>query len=199
MPGLTSTATLYFKTQRLTLFLPTAIGLSNPALPATPAPLLTSVILNGTDVTKQVDVDFLRGRLYFPIGLNAEGQTATVTYTDPSGNNHTGTTGPTPAVTDTVQWQDEAPANYLPTANDPPPVDSISGLDTVIDTLVPIQTATNESNVTAFLDPYAGFPAANGSLSPHKVWLFWNSTRNGTADIYSETIDPRFAPEPTLP
>ncbi len=196
--GVGSTATLYYKTQRLTLFLPSAVGATvttgaNNAPVVTP--LLSSVRLNGTDVTKQVDVDYLRGRIYFPIALNAEGQTATVTYTDTSGTVHTGTT----AVTDTVQWQDEAPANYLPTANDPPPVDSVSGLDTVIDTPVPISPATNENNLAAFLDPYAGTNAAYGGLNSHKVWLFWNSTRNGTADIYSETIDPRFAPGPTIP
>ena len=198
--GVGSTATLYFKTQRLTLFLPTAIGLTNPAAPATPSPLLTSVTVNGTDVTNQVDVDALRGRLYFPIGLNAEGQTATVTYTDTNGVAHTGTTGPTPAVTDTVQWQDEAPANALPASGDLVPTNTIAGLDTVFDTLVPIQDAKNENNVTAFLDPFAGSLSANGvTLNPHKVWLFWNSTRNGTADIYSETIDPRFAPALAIP
>jgi hypothetical protein len=59
-------------------------------------------------------------------------------------------------------------------------------LNTVLDYKVPIHTAVNENNVTAFLDPFAS------ATSEHKLWLFWNSTRNGTADIYSETINPRF-------
>ena len=34
---------------------------------------------------------------------------------------------------------------------------------------------------------------APSTLNPHKAWLFWNSTRNGTADVYYETINPLFA------
>ena len=193
--GQGSTATLYFKTQRLTLFLPTP----QPATTIDPTKTVTVILTaSGTAVTG-FDLDALRNRLYFPMGpnvTNVEGQQVTVTYTDSAGTSHTGTT----AVTDTVQWQDEAPANALPASGDLVPTNTIAGLDTVFDTLVPIQTATNENNVTAFLDPYAGLLSANGvTLNPHKVWLFWNSTRNGTADIYSETIDPRFAPAPAIP
>ncbi len=185
----------------MTLFVP-----ATPATPTQPASTIdptkpVTVTVNGNALSI-FDVDYLRNRIYFPLSLssalNVEGQQVTVSYTDSKGVNHTGN-GAVPAVTDTVQWQDEAPVNALPASNDIVPADTVSGLDTVIDTLVPIQTAANENNVAAFLDPYAGTPAANGSLNPHKVWLFWNSTRNGTADIYSETIDPRFAPEPTIP
>ncbi len=188
--GVGSTATLYFKTQRLTLFLPTAVD---------PTKTVTVTATSSGNTIPGFDLDSLRGRIYFPSNANVEGQLVTVSYTDLNGNNHTGTSGATPAVTDFVQWQDEAPANTLATGSEVLPTDTASGLDTVVDTLVPIQTATNENNVMAFLDPYAGTTAANGSLNPHKVWLFWNSTRNGTADIYSETIDPRFAPSPTIP
>ncbi len=163
-------ATLYFKTQRLTLFLPT---------PVDPTKTIT-VKVAGNTVTSY-DLDYLRGRIYLPIASGAEGQSVNAVYTAP------GATTTTP-VTDTVQWQDEQ------IANDPSgvaqPADSAAGLNTVHDYAVPLDTAINENNVAAFLDPFAS------ATSAHKVWLFWNSTRNGTADIYSETIDPRFAPGP---
>ncbi len=98
----------------------------------------------------------------------------------------------------TVQWQDET------LANDPNAVPYTNTVDALAVSAVnpgygvPIDTAVNENNVAAFLDPYAGTTTSiNGAsvvTGSHKVWLFWNSTRNGTADIYSETIDPRFAP-----
>ncbi len=182
------TATLYFKTQRLTFFLPTAIGVTTnpPASAPTFTTNISSVKLgSGTDVTGQIDVDYSRGRLYFPISTGAEGQTVSLTYTDTGGTSHTVPVDPLGQ--NTVQWQDELPANDT---TDPAAREAVTGLDTVIDTPVPISTGINESNVAAFLDPLAG---ANSS---HKVWLFWNSTRNGTADIYSETIDPLFAPIP---
>ncbi len=209
--GVGSTATLYYKTQRLTFFLPNytnpTTGTTTNAIAATTSAgannttlvtvLLSNVTLNGTDVTSKVDVDYERGRIYFPASLGAEGQVnVSVTYTPANTITTTNPNGTSTTVTNTdptnaVQWQDEAPANVLGTPTDPLPTDTASGLDTVIDTLVPIQTAANENNVAAFLDPFAS------ATSPHKVWLFWNSTRNGTADIYSETIDPRFAPSPT--
>ncbi len=197
--GVGSTATLYFKTQRLTAYLPSAADTSKTM----------TITLNGTSYMGPVDVDVIPAildpktgkvqyqsstRLFFPTASGAEGATYSVTYTPLDGT--TTATAPAAPATDTVQWQDEILANDASYAS---PADSASGLDTVIDNLVPIQTATNENNVTAFLDPYAGTTAANGSLNPHKVWLFWNSTRNGTADIYSETIDPRFAPTPAVP
>ncbi len=185
--GVGSTATLYFKTQRLTVFLPTTF--TKAGAPVT-VDATKAIMVNGSNLAG-LDIDFLRNRLYFPISAGLEGQKVTVAYFDSNGASQT--------VTDTVQWQDEQPANGLTSSGDVLPTDSVTGLDTVIDTLVPIQTATNENNVAAFLDPYAGTPAAYGGLNPHKVWLFWNSTRNGTADIYSETIDPRFAPSPTIP
>ena len=192
--GLTSTSTLYFKTQRLTVFLslPMSTAANAPANSVDITKPVT-VTVNGNTVTGY-DLDYLRGRIYFPIALGSEGQQITVTYTDTNGNVHNGTGTNLPAVTDTVQWQDEPLANDL---QDALPIDSAAGSNQVIDNVVPIDTATNENNVAAFLDPYAGSQAANGtSLNSHKVWLFWNSTRNGTADIYSETIDPRFAPGP---
>jgi hypothetical protein len=78
-----------------------------------------------------------------------------------------------------------------------PPTDSASGLNgSRGDTQVRIATPVNENNVYAFLDPGV-FSAPNaGAGAEHKVWLFWNSTRNGTADLYYETINPRFSAGP---
>ena len=169
----TASSTLYYKTQRLTFFVPTAID---------PTKSVT-VTLGGT-ATTNYDLDYERGRLYFPIKTGAEGETVAVNYTDLTGGTHSIAADPT--LQNTVQWQDEVIANN----NDVIILDSAAGLDNVTHYAVPIDTAINENNVAAFLDPFAG-PA-----SSHKIWLFWNSTRNGTADIYSETIDPRFAPGP---
>lgn len=174
-----SAATLYYKTQRLTLFLPTAVDVTKPL----------TVKIGNTPITIY-DLDYLRGRLYFQISAGVEGQNISATYTDTNGKKHDGTDFP--VVSDTVQWQDEFLANDT---TDVAPLDTAVGSATVIDTEVRIIGTTNENNVAAFLDPFAGV-SSTGVASSHKVWLFWNSTRNGTADIYSETIDPRFAAGP---
>ena len=171
-------ATIYYKTQRLTMFLPTPIGVG--ASGGAPALLLSPVMVNGTDVTSQLDVDYTRGRLYFPISTGAEGRTVSVQYTDPAGKKHDGSDFP--IVKDVVQWQDEQRATD--TSNSP--TTTLAGLASVYDYAVPLDVPVNENNVTAFLDPFAG------ASFEHKVWLFWNSTRNGTADLYYETFNPRF-------
>ncbi len=170
----THSATIYDKTQRLTVYTPTPI-----AVGGTPAKPVVTVMIGTTDVSAFVDVDYSRGRIYFPInagGTYTEGQPATVTYTDATGTSKT--------FTDSVYWQDEIRAGDL-TAT---PNGSADGIAHSVDYAVPIDTVVNENNVAAFLDPYAS------ATNEHKVWLFWNSTRNGTADIYTETINPRFAP-----
>jgi hypothetical protein len=56
--------------------------------------------------------------------------------------------------------------------------------------LVQLDQATNEANVSMFLDPfdYLNF------RRPGLVWLLWSSTRAGSPDIYMQTIAPRFTP-----
>ena len=192
VPG---SASLYYKTQRLTAYLPSAVDTTKTL----------TVTLNGTAYTGGVDVenipavynDAVQGQtptvkypasahLYFPIASGAEGAAFSVTYTPLGGG--AAVTSPVSPATDTVEWQD-----YL-SATDPnavPFTNSIDALDAISPGYgVPMNTATNENNVAAFLDPFAS------ATSSHKVWLFWNSTRNGTEDIYSETFDPRFAPGP---
>jgi len=106
-----------------------------------------------------------------------------------------------------VQWQDEIRSNDVaapPVTTPAMPLNAISGLATINPGyLVPLDTTINENNVSAFLDTAPADPNVNsaaqiqaGNGVPHKVWLFWNSTRNGTADVYYETINPLFAAAP---
>ena len=181
----TGGATIYYKTQRLTAYLPRAIDVTKAI----------TISLNGAAYSNPVDVHNIpavldqnnniktqsSARLYFPIASGAEGAVITVSYTDTDGNPRT---SPVPPNTDTVQWQDEIRSNDT-TA---PPTDATTGLAAVsLGYTVPLAGPVNENNVSAFLDPFAGLN------TEHKVWLFWNSTRNGTADVYYETINPQFA------
>ena len=53
-----------------------------------------------------------------------------------------------------------------------------------------IDNAVNESDLTAFLDPFS--LAANSLRRPPLTWLFWTSTRAGVPDIFFETISPQW-------
>ncbi len=220
-PGTTTTPTLYTKTQRLTVYLH---GPSNNPVPiqlnTNNQPIVvvkdntsgTTLYDSAALANAQVDVDWARGRLYFPLrdssGHALEGDSVTVnfTYHDGSANGKT-----VPPITDNIHWLDELRYNdpaAQPTAGDPA---------TMVDTnehAVPIDVAANEGSPSAFLDPMAyadvvagaydpynsartpGLTSTDPADQPHKVWLFWNSTRSGTADVYYETIDPRFSANP---
>ncbi|HVT13924.1 MAG TPA: hypothetical protein VHE55_16800 [Fimbriimonadaceae bacterium] len=54
---------------------------------------------------------------------------------------------------------------------------------------VPIDQAVNESGITPFLDPFDNSPRR-----PGLIWMFFTSTRAGNADIYLQTMAPRFTP-----
>ncbi len=169
-------ATLFYKTQRLTMYLPTPVDTTKP------------IKINGI-ATTTVDVQNIfaepqqSARIYLPISSGLDGQQATVEYTPIGGANQ-------PPVIDVVQWLDERNSSDTST----PPANSTQALQSAEGTAVPISQPVNENNVAAFLDPYAGTQDSTGALQAHKVWLFWNSTRNGTSDLYMETIDPRFGP-----
>ncbi len=212
-PGTTTTPTLYTKTQRLTLYLND--GNNHPVpLPLTNAGVPVSLILTDTAATNpisaanlaaNVDVDWARGRLYFPQtigGIAVEGHRihAVFTYTDSQGRPNSGGD-----VTDNVHWLDELRYND-PAAQ--PTGDPATTVDTN-EHAVSIDVAVNEGSPSAFLDPFAYADVVGGAYDPygsdtatthadqpHKVWLFWNSTRNGTADVYYETIAPRFSANP---
>lgn len=164
------------------------------------------------------------GRIYFPdwvkIGgqyYSTEGAQVTVTYTPepyelngnyqyPTGGGGT-ITQQTPGIGTSsypylapIQWMDE------PYTNSPTDTAFRAG-----ERQVPISAVVNEGEPCAFLDPVAywnNFSANNGNplVFPHRVWLFWVSTRNASggtsngtpitgtgADLYWEAIDPRFS------
>jgi hypothetical protein len=186
--GAASSATIYYKTQRLTAFLEYPIDLSKSF----------SITLNGAGYSGPVDAYNVppvlntdrsvrypaSGRLYFPIQSGAEGKAFTVSYTDTGG---TSRIWPAAPATDTVQWQDELRSNDTAV----PPTDATAGLAAINPGYtLPLDNPVNENNVAAFLDPLASLN------TEHKVWLFWNSTRNGTADLYYETINPLFTAGP---
>jgi len=54
--------------------------------------------------------------------------------------------------------------------------------------LVPLVGATSESNLFALKDEFEP-----------KVWLFWNSTRTGTSDLFFQTFSPRLYPDIVVP
>ena len=179
--GQAGAATLFYKTQRLTAYLPYPVDTTKSitfTLQDGSSPALDVLNINAQkNPTAQV---------YLPIISKAEGQSFTYKYTGTDGNMYS---GPPPNTTDTVQWQDERQNSDKSV----PPANATQGLQSADGYAVPINQPVNENNVAAFLDPYAG-TMINGLVQPHKVWLFWNSTRNGTADLYMETIDPRFGP-----
>jgi hypothetical protein len=208
-----ASSVLYYNTRRLTLVLLGPVQLAytaaNGNIPASYSlPSGFSVKDgNGNDVTQQVDVDWARGRVYFPqqyvVGgttYSTEGQYFVAQYPYNAG----GTSpliGRSPGI---VTWKDE------PMVNSPTQTD-VSG-----EHILPISTPSNESEPSAFLDPSAGLQDGSGNLElnpasetpaslakgnagqpfAHKVWVFWTSTRNAGnnagSDIYWETIDPRF-------
>ncbi|MBI3721587.1 MAG: hypothetical protein HY248_03460, partial [Fimbriimonas ginsengisoli] len=60
------------------------------------------------------------------------------------------------------------------------------------ETPVPIEQSINESGLAAFLDAFD--PGPSPGQRPGLIWLFWTSTRRGGADLYMQTIAPRFRP-----
>ncbi|MFQ3586140.1 MAG: PQQ-binding-like beta-propeller repeat protein [Fimbriimonadaceae bacterium] len=60
---------------------------------------------------------------------------------------------------------------------------------------VPIEQAVNESQLFTFVDPFDSVSVAERRAG--MLWMFWTSTRGGVADIYMQTLAPRFTPQPT--
>jgi hypothetical protein len=203
--GSASSAVLYYNTRRLTVVLNHPIQLTTTnSVNYTLSSGFDVKIVNGPDITNDVDVDWARGRIYFPEYvpngggiLLTEGQSVVVTYSYTNANGVT-VLGTDPGV---VTWTDE------------PLVNTPTQTNTIGEHVVPINTPANESDPSAFLDPLAGTlsggtlvddPSTATPASPqgqpyaHKVWLFWTSLRNakttnGTgSDVYWETLDPRF-------
>lgn len=55
---------------------------------------------------------------------------------------------------------------------------------------VPVDQATNDSALTAFLDPFT----FSSQARPPLVWMFYVSTRAGQPDLYFQTVAPPFTP-----
>jgi hypothetical protein len=55
-----------------------------------------------------------------------------------------------------------------------------------------LDAAINESGVSTFIDPF-NYAAQH---RPPLTWMFWSSTRNGSPDIYFQTISPELLPRP---
>lgn len=70
-------------------------------------------------------------------------------------------------------------------------IHTVSWVNEMNETLVPIEQAVNESGLFAFPDPFD----AAAFQRPNLVWMFWSSTRGGAPDIYFQTVAPRFAPQ----
>jgi hypothetical protein len=122
----TGSGAIYYKTMRLTVQLPTAVQLTAGA-PVIGSPT-TSRALAGP-----VEVDWVRGRLYFT--EQDEGNVVSVSYTAPDGSSQ--------SVSNVrVQWVDEGTSSVL-TANQPAP-----------ETPLPTSTSVNEGQIAAFRDPF---------------------------------------------
>jgi hypothetical protein len=162
--GSGQTARPYLTTMRFGVRLPYQIAIGAGGLPYNSASGNTT---NGFVVTGNVgpyQLDPANGRVYFTAA--DEDNAVTITYTGTNAANGAPQTAPTTlsSPVSMVLEQGEAP--------------------------ILIDQAVNESNLSAFLDP---FDYAN-SGRPSLFWLFYTSTRAGAPDIYMQTIAPRFAP-----
>ena len=204
--------TLYFTTQRLTGVLDLGMGPIPIPLNAKSQPnvMITDVTGGASNVLydpskpdqAMVDIDWSRGRIYFPTvvypnggaGIAMEGRQIKVQLLQspqPSPIYLVPHWLIEPRYNDTLSTLSDAPGNSGTVG-----VDRISATDAG-ETPVLLDTSINESGVSAFLDPFSFGDVHNPATSikaPHKVWLFWSSTRNGNPDLYFETIAPKFAP-----
>ncbi len=129
------------------------------------SPTVTSLTVSGNNGPYQIDPT--KGRVYFTDV--DEGNTGiSITYTGVS------STGVTNIFTNlhgaTVSWMNES-----------------------AESAVPLDSAVNEGQVSAFLDPFDQ-NNTSGVPRPGMIWLFWTSTRGGGPDVFFQTIAPNFTP-----
>ena len=115
--------------------------------------------------TGPVEVDWVRGRLYFTEA--DDGRTVSVTFN--YGRDAMGNKLSVPLANYRVGWGDEFSTAVKP------------GDQTTNEIAVPMDSPVNEGMISAFKDPFQD-----------KVWLFWSSTRAGTTDLYYMAISPQF-------
>jgi hypothetical protein len=127
---------------------------------------ITNISVNGA--TSYYQVDPANGRIYFTAA--DEARTVSVTYTG----------------------VDEA--NGLPVPGLTLNNATVSLRTERLEAPVPIEQASNESQMSMFMDPFDNGNPAN--RRPGLIWMIWTSTRSSSSDIYFQTIAPRFTPVP---
>jgi hypothetical protein len=215
---------IYFNTQRLTVFLRDANGAA-VGIAGDPVSV-TDTNTGVTLAPRYYDVDCARGRIYFPLlvpgtaggYVSPEGHLMSISFSYIDSNNNTQNV----TIKDYAMWMDESRANTPQDNNSAPAMIQVSGqpnpafLSAIPGTasnesMFPNSNPINEDMPYAFLDPLAYADLQSGAMVPykqgasstsnpdqtHKVYLFWTSSRNASAnsaaDIYFETIAPRFS------
>jgi hypothetical protein len=171
----TGPATIYYKTMRLMVRLPR--GVLRDTVKDGNGNTIGYTVGNNVSIAGNVgpvEVDWVRGRLYFT-ELD-EGRNVTVTFnyarqTDANGNTVVLTV---PPAVYRVAWGDEISAAVKP------------GDQTTTERVLPTDSVVNEGQISAFKDPFQD-----------KVWVFWSSTRAGTTDLYYMTLSPQFYAQPS--
>lgn len=162
--NVTAPSALYYKTMRLMVRLPRGVALSVNGGKRDATANVTIANNKGP-----VEIDWIRGRLYFTEA--DEGNVVTVSFQAPV----PGGKQAFQQVDYRVTWGDEL-------SNAIQPGDQSNG-----ETLLPTDASVNEGQISAFKDPFQD-----------KVWVFWASTRNGTTDLYYLPISPQIYPIPGL-
>ncbi|HSV74029.1 MAG TPA: hypothetical protein VLH79_09745 [Chthonomonadales bacterium] len=167
--NVTASGAAYYKTMRLMVRLPRGVlrNLVNGVFTVAP-----NITISGN--RGPVEVDWIRGRLYFTEA--DEGSVVTVGFNyarteDPS-NPGQPVLASVPPMQYRVSWQDEISTAIQPTDQ------------TTNEVFLPTDVAVNEGQLAAFKDPFQD-----------KTWVFWTSTRAGTTDLYYMTLSPAFYPE----
>ncbi|MBS1721323.1 MAG: hypothetical protein JST35_12845 [Armatimonadetes bacterium] len=158
----------YVKTARFGVQLPSAIFTNASGALLTPGNVSTLTVA-GTPANDFYQVDPARGRIYFTRG--AEDSIVTVTYRGQTNNG--GFTAPIVLQlrVGLITEREEAP--------------------------VPMDQASNESQISAFIDPFDRPDAQAGNPNvrrPSLIWTLWTSTRTGNTDIFVQTLAPMFSP-----
>jgi hypothetical protein len=71
----------------------------------------------------------------------------------------------------------------------PPRTYAVSLIGESVEQFVPIEGALNESNLFTFMDPFG-----DANLRRNMFWMLWSSTRNGSPNLYFQTMAPKIGP-----
>jgi hypothetical protein len=160
------TARPYMTTMRLGIRLPYNVAVAANGLPINGSTGNTTngLVVSGNKGPYQIDP--ANARVYFT-AVDEDNQKISITYT---GVNQA-TAGPYTTTT-TVSGE------------------NVTWIGEQTESPVLIDAAINESNLCTFLDPFT----FDNQSRPALFWMFYTSTRNGSPDIYMQTIAPRLAP-----